>query len=70
MDLFAGPHSKDYGILVSMLGSPYSWKLPHVLYPRHGAIIVLKDHVGELASTVATNPLRIWTYLHNLHIHV
>ena len=28
--LFGGPHSKDYGILGSILGSPYFGKLPHV----------------------------------------
>ena len=27
-----GSHNKDYGILGSILGSPYLWKLPPMMY--------------------------------------
>ena len=27
--LFGGPHNNDYGILGSILGSPFFWELPY-----------------------------------------
>ena len=62
---FGGPHSKDYSILGSILGSPYFGKLPYQRQRSQGRQAFAEQssrHQQRLHEAARTTAARFWSW--------